>query len=254
MTSGRECRAAGPLARRPRRPRRCGGCRAPPPWCAGGGRAVEALTPERLLAAQGVLLQGQRQQVRDAVHQGLVRLGEGILGSTSATPPRARWPLGPRWRHARPRIGSMVGGAEAPASAMRCPVTSNSPSCAHHVEDDRLGAVESQQVQPLERNGLADDGGKARHQLVERRGVRHEAGNRRQHSRGVRWEHGDGPQYKRLSGPRLRGDEGRVLVRHGHCHLALARRGNVPGLNDQPERISLRHARCRPTRSDAIDG
>ena len=63
-------------------------------------------------------------------------------------------------------------------------------------------------MQPFERNGLADDGGKARDQVVERRSVRHEAANRRQHSRGVRWEHGDGPQYKRLSGPRLRGDGG----------------------------------------------
>ena len=74
------------------------------------------------------------------------------------------------------------------------------------VEDDRLDAVESQQVQPFEWNGLADDGGEAWDEVVERRSVRHEAANRRQHSRGVRWEHGDGPQYKRLSGPRLRGD------------------------------------------------
>ena len=63
---------------------------------------------------------------------------------------------------------------------------------AHDVQDDRLGAIEAQDVQPLERRHVAQQHREPRNELGEPGSFRHQAGDRREQSRSIHDDHGIG--------------------------------------------------------------
>ena len=81
------------------------------------------------VAAQGVVLQGEGQHVGDGFYERLVLAREGILlARREPDGPVDACPSAHCGDETRRASASMTGWAPALESAMRCPMTSNSPS------------------------------------------------------------------------------------------------------------------------------
>ena len=157
---------------------------------------VETFAAQPLGAAQRVVANCQRQDIGDPIHQDLVGGGEGV-GLTRREPQRAvnAGAAADGADDARARIGVDRAGVAGGRIGNTMPGDFHLAIGAGNVQHHRFDPIEPEDVQPLERNRLADERGQARHELVERGGFRRETGDGRQHCRGIDRKHWNGTQY-----------------------------------------------------------
>ena len=130
---------------------------------------VDPFAPARLRRADGVVVQREREQVADRFEQLLMFVGERVRLTrrqpdgalhTRALPDGAD--------HLRPlgSVARIVSGRRLRvADQMSCHL--DLAGGADDIQRDRFGAIETQHVQPLERDRLAQQHGHARQRHVE---------------------------------------------------------------------------------------
>ena len=132
--------------------------------------AVDALAAQNLSIDDRRVLEGQAEQIDDAVHQGLMGRLEGLIDArgqphravhAGALPHRAENP------GARVRI-RRVDRRRRVADAMLADL--ERARVARHIEHEGLGAVEPKHVQPLEGNRWAQRDRQSRHDVAKARG------------------------------------------------------------------------------------
>ena len=163
--------------------------------CAGhrvqqAAEAVDALAPQNLAIDDGRMLEGQAQQIDDAVHQDLVGGLEGLV-QARGEPDRAvhagALPHGAENPGARAGIG-LIDRRRGIADAMLADLERT--RLARHVEHEGLRAIELEHVQPLERNRRAQRDRQPRHDVAKARGFGDQTRHRGEHVHRIGLDHG----------------------------------------------------------------